>query len=390
MKGILNGVRVVDLTRYISGPFCGMLLADMGAEVIKVEKPGEGEISRTVGPWKNDVSLFFVTCNRNKKSVTADIRKPEGMAILKKLIAESDVLLENFRAGMMEKIGLGYEEVKKINPKIIMVSVSGFGQGGPWRDRPAFDGIISAVSGVTRMEDGHVERSKGAIHDHMAGMYAMMGTMLALYDRERTGKGQYVDVAMIASSTMVRSDAIANAYLNGDQAALEVDDSAHYVYLKATDGWINFHAGPNQMYHKLLTLIDDPFLHEERFYDDMMLRVEHSKELFARVQAWAEDKSCDELEQIFLETGIPCGIVATPGRLLRTEHLWERGYLIKQPVYGLEGEVPFMGFPIKLSEHQELEYKAPPAVGENTEEIYTSVLGMSQNEIEKLKEAGIV
>ena len=226
MKGILNGVRVVDLTRYISGPFCGMLLADMGAEVIKVEKPGEGEISRTVGPWKNDVSLFFVTCNRNKKSVTADIRKPEGMAILKKLIAESDVLLENFRAGMMEKIGLGYEEVKKINPKIIMVSVSGFGQGGPWRDRPAFDGIISAVSGVTRMEDGHVERSKGAIHDHMAGMYAMMGTMLALYDRERTGKGQYVDVAMIASSTMVRSDAIANAYLNGDQAALEGDDSA--------------------------------------------------------------------------------------------------------------------------------------------------------------------
>ena len=191
MSGILSGVRVVDLTRYIAGPYCGELLADMGAEVIKIEKPGEGEITRTAGPWKDGISLFFQACNRNKKSVTADMRTPEGLEIAKKLIAKSDVLVENFRAGTMEKMGLSYEQVKQINPGIIMVSITGFGQTGPLRVRLAFDGIISAMSGVTRMEGDHVERSKGPIHDYMAAMYGTMGTILALYEKRETGKGQY-------------------------------------------------------------------------------------------------------------------------------------------------------------------------------------------------------
>lgn len=152
MSGILDGIRVVDMSRYISGPYCAMMLADMGAEVIKVEKPGEGEIYRVGGPWKDGVSLVFQAMNRNKKSVTADTRSPEGLQLIKELILHSDVLIENFRAGVMEKMGLGYEELHKLNSRLIMVSITGFGHSGPLRDRMAFDGIISAMSGVTRID----------------------------------------------------------------------------------------------------------------------------------------------------------------------------------------------------------------------------------------------
>ena len=171
-----EGIRVIDLTRYIAGPYCGQLLADMGAEVIKVEKPG-GEISRTVRPAKGDVSLAWPAYNRNKKSISLDTRKAEGMAILRELIARSDVLLENYRAGTMEKMGLGWEEVKKINPRIIMVSVTGFGQQGPMRDHLAFDGVISTIVGASHMEDGRVVRSNGLFQDHMAAMQATIATI---------------------------------------------------------------------------------------------------------------------------------------------------------------------------------------------------------------------
>lgn len=373
MSGILDGIRVVDMSRYISGPYCAMMLADMGAEVIKVEKPGEGEIYRVGGPWKDGVSLVFQAMNRNKKSVTADTRSPEGLQLIKELILHSDVLIENFRAGVMEKMGLGYEELHKLNPRLIMVSITGFGHSGPLRDRMAFDGIISAMSGVTRIDGDKVERSKGAIHDHMAGMNAVIGTLLALLDREKTGKGQYVDTAMIACSTVLRSDSIADAYLNGDEAAMGSDDAAPYGYLKTKDDWVNFQAGTNQLFRKLRTICPEPVVQEERWLDDLPYRVTHHAELFAAIQKWASNMTADELEKKFVDAGIPAGIVATPGRLLRSEHLWENGYLVKMPVHGIDGPVPYMGFPVKLSAHPDIEYKAAPVLGGDNEDTITTV-----------------
>lgn len=390
MSGILEGVRIVDLTRYIAGPFCTMLLADMGAEVIKIEKPGEGDITRTAGPWKDGVSIFYTAQNRNKKSISADMRTPEGMALVKELIAKSDMVVENYRAGTMEKMGLSYEELKKINPEIILVSISGFGQSGPMRDRLAFDGIISAVSGVTRIEGDHVERSKGALHDHMAAMYATIASLMAIMEKKQTGKGQFVDVAMIACSTMIRNDAIIDCFLNGEEAAMAADDSAPYGYLRATNGWINFHGGTNPMFHRLLELIDDPFLHEERFYNDMGLRVQYSKELFAIVQEWAKDKTCEELEEIFTSKGIPSGIVATPSRLLNNKQLRALGYITEVDVHGIEGKVPMMGFPVHLSNHADMTFSAPPDIGEHNDDIYRGVLGKTDEELAALKEKGVI
>ena len=390
MSGILEGVRVVDFTRYIAGPYCAALLADMGAEVIKIEKPGEGEATRTVGPWKDGVSLFYPPYNRNKKSITADTRTPEGIEIAKQLIAKSDVVIENFRVGTMEKMGLSYETLRQINPAIIMVSVTGFGQTGPLKDRLAFDGIISAMSGVTRLEDGHTERSKGPIHDYMAAIYAAYGTVLALYEKLKTGKGQYLDVSMLACSTMIRTTAIADAYLNGEEAAMAGDDSAPYGYLKGTNGWINYHAGTNPMYQKLLCIVDSPILHDPKYANDIELRVQNTHLLQGEIQKWAEDKTCEEMEQIFVQAGIPCGIVFTPIRLLNSEQLRANGYIIQQPVHGIPGGAPFMGFPFKLSNHPEILYKAAPAVGENNDEIYHQVLHLPQEELDRLKEKGII
>lgn len=390
MAGVLEGVRVLDLTRYIAGPYCGVLLADMGAEVIKIEKPGTGEATRTVGPWKDGVSLFFPAYNRNKKSVTADLRTSEGIEVAKRLITKSDVIIENFRVGVMDRMGLGYEEIKKLNPGIIMASVTGFGQSGPMRDRTAFDGIISSVSGVTRMEKGRVERSKGPLHDYMAAMYAAYGIVLALYDRIKTGKGQFLDVSMMAGSSMIRTTAIADASVNGDEAAINGDDSSPYGYLKASDGWINFHAGTDPLYRRLLKLIpDNKVLGDPKYLDHIDIRVENMDILMEEIQSWADGRTCGELETAFTDADIPCGICATPGRLLRDPHLNANGFIIRQEVRGI-GEAAYMGFPFKMSAHPELEYRPAPEVGEHTDETYRKLLQMPEEELKRLKADGII
>ena len=388
--GILKGVRVIDLTRYVSGPFCAALLADMGAEVIKIEKPGTGEVSRKVAPYHDGVSLFFPPYNRNKKSVTADLRTPEGIAIAKRLNEKSDVLINNFRVGTLEKMGLDYETLKAINPGIIVVSITGFGQEGPMKDRLAFDGIISALSGVTRMENGHVERSKGPIHDYMAAVYAAFGTVLALYEKKNTGKGQYLDVSMLACSSMIRTTSIADAALNGEKAAEGGDDSAPFGYIRARDGWINFHAGTNRFYENLLGLIDDPFLHQPQFIGSIPNRIAQADELMEHIQRWGQDKSCDELEELFTGAGIPSGIVATPLRIRDNAQLQYNHLIVPQEVTGIDEKVPYMAFPVRMSNHKELCYRRAPGVGEQNEEIYTSLLGMQPEEIAVLKEKGIL
>lgn len=384
---ILSGIRVVDLARYIAGPFCSMLLADMGAEVIKVEKPNVGEVTRRSAPWKDQVSLSFPAYNFNKKSISLDVRSEEGMEILKDLIAHSDVLLENFRVGTIEKMGLSYEEVKKINPRIIMVSVSGFGQLGPYRNHLAFDGVISAMAGITRFENGRAERSKGSLQDHMAALHATIATLLAILDREKTGKGQYVDVSMFASSVMVRNESLADAYVNGGD--LCIDDAGPYGFLYVSDGCVYFHAGLGNMYDRLLGIVDDPFLHEERFHDPAV-RTEHADELIAHLQAWAKDMTAKELDALFTANDITSAIIATPKDLIHDVHLQQAGYLKMIPVKGLEEKVPYIGLPFKLSEHPDIAFKPAPDLGENNDEIYQNVLGFSDEKVRDLKNRGII
>lgn len=387
MSGVLDGIRVLDFSRYIAGPYCGMLLADMGAEVIKVEKLNGGDETRTLGPWKDGTSLYFPGYNRNKKSVTVNFRSPEGVALVKKLIASADVVLENFRTGTMAKMGLDYETIKQINPKIIVVSVTGFGQVGPYSTKAAFDNIISAISGVARITPRGVVTSRGALNDFMAAMYAAYGIALALYDRKQTGKGQYIDVSMYASSAMLRSVAIADVAMNHELAQEDKDDSAPYGYIPTKDGWLAFHAGTDPMYPRLLGVIDDPILHDPK-YKDVMVRVEDCEKLMNIVAEWAADKTNAEIEKIFDAAQIPVGPVATPEVLLNSKHLRETGHIVNVPVDGI-GDVPFCGFPFTMSEHTEIEYRKAPGLGEDNDAVYGE-LGLTEAEIKDLRDRKVI
>lgn len=391
MREILEGIRVIDMTHFISGPYCTALLADMGAEVIKVEKPGTGDKNtRSAGPWKDGISLSFPSNNRNKKSMTIDTRNPEGIKLLKELIEKSDVLVENFRAGTMKKMGLDYETVKVINPKIIMVSITGFGQNGPMRDLPAFDGVISSFAGSTRIMSDHVERSMGAIHDYTAAVNSAFGIMLALYERERTGRGQFLDVAMLRCSSIFQNNLIADAYANPQGSPNNGEDSAPYGYVPVKDGWVYFHAGTDEFFAGLCELIDDPYLHQEKFKNDINMRVVYMNELLDIVKEWAKDMTCDELFDKFVKAGFPSAIVATPRRVLENKHLRETGDLVWMDVQGIEEKIPYIGFPVKMSEHPDISYNRAPFVGEHSEMILKDVLKKTDEEIDELRKSKIV
>ena len=319
--------------------------------------------------------------------MTVNFRSSEGIALIKKLIATADVVLENFRTGTMAKMGLDYETMKKINPKIIVASVTGFGQVGPYSKKAAFDNIISAISGVARITPNGVVTSRGALNDFMAAMYAAYGIALALHERRQTGKGQYIDVSMYASSAMLRSVAIADFAMNRELAQEDKDDSAPYGYIPTKDGWLAFHAGTDPMYPRLLAIIDDPVLHDPK-YKNVMVRVDECETLMKAVARWAADKTNAEIEKIFDEAQIPVGPVATPEVLLNSKHLKETGHLVNVPVDGV-GDVPFCGFPFTMSEHTELEYHKAPGLGEDNDVIYGE-LGLTKEEIKKLYAQNII
>jgi len=388
MSDILKGVRVLDLCRYVSGPYCCLMLADMGAEVIKVERPGIGDDTRHYPPWKNGVNLYYPGFNRNKKSVTLNFRSKEGIGLLRKLIEKSDVIVENFRAGTMEKMCLGYEEVKAINPRIIMASISGFGQTGPFRDRAGFDGNIMAMSGLSRITPTGVYKCNGPIADVMSGQNAAFGIMLALYEREKTGKGQYIDVSMYGSAVMPMMQWIADEDANPSVEWTHRNEFSPFGHVKAKDGWLNFNAGPDPMYKRLLKHLDDPILHDPK-YQDSATRLKDYSLLMSRISEWAKDKTCDEIETIFLEAGITVGVVATPTRLLKCEHLKQTKRLVKVPVKGV-GDITYCAFPFELSEHKNVEYRSATDLGECNEEIYHGLLGLSEEELRQLSENGAI
>lgn len=388
MQGILNGIRVLDMTRYIAGPYCGMLLADAGAEVIKVEKITGGDDTRNLAPWKNGVSLYFPAYNRNKKSVSVDFRSKEGIELLKKLVAESDVLVQNFRAGTMEKMGLSYDTLKEINPRLIMASISGYGQTGPYKDRPAFDNVIAAIASVCRVTEYGPFTGRGALNDYMAAMYATIGILMALMERNTTGRGQHVDVSMLSGSAMLRTINIAEVAAEVDPQYIDRDDCAPYGWARTKDGWIAYHAGTDSMFRRLLTICDEPVFHEGK-YQDVTVRVSNEKLMKDTFEHWSMQYTSKEMEDLLNSVAIPVGIVNTPAMLLKDPHLNAVKHIVPVPVKGV-GDVPYFGFPIRMSEHPEFEYRSAPELGEHNLEIFGDLLGVEKRLLDEYRERGIL
>lgn len=385
MSGVLDGIRVLDMSRFIAGPYCGMCLADMGAEVIKIEKAGDvGDSTRTLGPWKNGKSLYFPAYNRNKKSVTVNYRSKEGIRVLKDLICNSDVLIENFRPGILQSMGLGYDVLKQINPRIILVSVSGFGQEGPYKDRPAFDGIISTMAGMARSVNGSEPiTGNGAISDTMTAMNAFSGVLLALIDRERTGVGQHVDIAMLDTAVILQNTDIAGWAINRQEPKFGAD-SAPYGVFRTKDGWVNINAARYTMFEKLQKLIGDPELCKEE-YVKMPPRVRDREKICAIIEKWTMQHTADEIEEILAREEVPAAAVATPERILRNPHLRAIHQIVDVEVNGV-GPVPYAGCPIHLSAHRDIPYERAPELGEHNDEVLGNVLGYSAEHIAELKD----
>lgn len=378
MYQILNGIRVLDLSRYISGPSCCRILADMGAEVIKVEKAGHGDEGRHCGPMKNGSSLYFSAYNRNKKSVTVDFRSDRGKTVLRGLIEKADVIVENFKAGTMAAMGFGFEEIQKINPRAILVSITGFGQFGPDAKRPAYDQIVSYRSHLyEKVSEGEFRLGPDLMSDTIMGMQAAMSTVLALYDRVSTGKGQWVDCCMLTSSVGSWPIALADYAANGDRDTYMID--APNGKFKTRDGsWMVLISGPQPMFMRLRELVEDPVFQDEQ-YIQVENRIRDEKLLCDIIRKWMLEHTCDEVDAIMAKNGITCGKIATWDDVLHDRQLAFREDLIQLPVKNC-GTVPYAKYPATFSNHAYLTDKPAPELGEDNEAILGELLGMSPEE----------
>jgi crotonobetainyl-CoA:carnitine CoA-transferase CaiB-like acyl-CoA transferase len=364
MSFALDGVRVLELARFQAGPRGGMILSDLGAEVIKVEALG-GEETRRHPPMVRGQSVYFSVYNRGKKSVCLDLRSAQGKGVFAALVKKADIVLENFRPGVMKAMGFDYERLRAINPGIILVSVSGFGQYGPYRDRPAFDSLGQAMGGLmalTGQQEGHPIGTATSLVDRYTALHATIGTLAALRHRERTGEGQLVDVCLLDSAlTMVE---IPTSYY---LATGEEGGEGGRPPYRAKDGWVVIAAAGREMAASLMQIVGGPA-------DDTPLAGSApAADRRVKIEAWCAERTMDEICAALHEAGIPSAPVRTIPEVAKDPHLWEREMLVKMkdPV---AGEMYLPGATIKLSKTP-ARVGAVPTPGQHTDEVLREVLG---------------
>jgi crotonobetainyl-CoA:carnitine CoA-transferase CaiB-like acyl-CoA transferase len=354
MAMVLEGIRVVELARYISGPYCGMLLADLGADVVKVETPG-GDPTRFEGPWIGDESLYFAQMNRNKRGVVIDSRSEAGLAELTELLRTADILIENFRPGVIDAMGFGREALAELNPRCITVSVSGFGQESEMRDRTAFDCILQCLTGLAAINGrpGDFPMLTGAyIVDTVAALIATIGALAALQQRERTGVGQLVDVAMLDSALTLLGPVIPVAAATGEEPELVGNadrTSAPADAYRASDGWVYIHAGPDGFFTRIARAMGREDLLELDRFKDIVSRVANRAEVDAIVGGWVAQRTVAEVEAELAAAGVPASRVNSVVQAVNDTELQIRDRLVE--VVGSNGvTIPALASPVRLSD----------------------------------------
>jgi formyl-CoA transferase/CoA:oxalate CoA-transferase len=389
MSQVLQGIKVLDLTRALAGPYCTMLLADYGAEVIKVELPGTGDDTRGWGPpFVQGESAYFMSINRNKKSLTLDMKNPKSKDILERMIKQSDIIVENFRPGAADRLGLGYEQVKKINPKIIYCSISGFGQDGPYRELPGFDQTLQGMGGmmsITGEPDGPPMKVGVAIADISGGMFAAFGIMLALLHREKTGKGQWVDTSLLDSQIAWLTYRAGEYFASGKLP--EKVGSGHpmivpYQAFKAKDEFINIAVGNDQLWKRFRKVINMENIMDDPKFVTNAKRVENRKELIPILSKVIEQKTGAEWLKLLEDAGIPAGPIYTLDKLFSDPQVLHRKMMVEL-THPKAGKIKVTGVPVKLSESPGEITAPPPLLGQHNKEVLKD-LGYSAEEIEKL------
>jgi crotonobetainyl-CoA:carnitine CoA-transferase CaiB-like acyl-CoA transferase len=394
MPGPLDGIRVLDLSRFIAGPFCAQMLGDMGADVIKVERPA-GEDARHHAPFYKGESVYTMVYNRNKRGVTLSTRHPEARRMLERLIKASDVLVENFRPGTLEAMGFGYERLRELNPRLVVTSISGFGQTGPLAERALFDAIAQAMSGLMSMTGaaGEPTLTGTYVADYVAGLHGVIGTLLALQHRERSGQGQVVDVGSLDALFSCLGTAPSAQKMLGEipqrtAGSRDLLTGPANVFA-AADGHLYLHAGTNPLFPRLCAAMGRAELAADERFKDVPSRMANIDAIEAEVAAWVAARTVEEAGAALTDAGIPWGKVATIPEVVESPQIAAREMLVEVEHPTL-GPLTLPGIPVKLSDSPGTVRKAPPLVGEDTDEVYRELLGLTDEQLAKLREDGAI
>ena len=394
-SGPLAGLTVLDLTRVLSGPYCTMLLADMGARVIKIEQPGRGDETRAWGPpFVAGESAYFLSINRNKESVTLDFKQPGGRAALGKLLDRADVLVENFRPGTLDRLGLGYDTVQTTHPRVVYCSISGFGQTGPRRHQAGYDAVMQAEGGlmsVTGAADGPAFRVGVAIADLVAGLLAAQGIVLALYSRDRTGRGQHVDVGMLDGVVSLLTYH-ASMHLTAATMSQRVGNRhatiAPYDTFSAADGELFLAVGNDDQFRRFCEATELQTLLDDEHFATNPARVINHRELRERLVPVLREHSRAHWNDVLARAGVPCGAVRDVPDALSDPQLTARN-MIEAVEHAAAGTLKVLGVPIKLSETPGSVRTAPPTLGQHTMRVLEE-LGLTADELEGLRRANAI
>jgi CoA:oxalate CoA-transferase len=381
---------VLDLTRVLAGPYAAMMLADYGADVIKIEAPETGDDSRAFGPFIGQESAYFMSLNRGKRSMTLNLKVPDAVALFKDMVGKADVLLENYRPGTMEKFGLGYDVLKQLNPRLIYASCSGFGQTGPYMKQPAYDVIVQGMGGlmsITGHEGGEPTKAGASIGDIAAGLFTMIGVATALYARDRTGHGQMVDVAMLDCQVAILENAIAR-YVTSGVVPVPVGNRHSSITpfdaFKAQDGYVIIAVGNDKLWSGFCRLVGRPELADDERFQTNNARTRNQQQLKSILNQIFLSSTVEHWIKALNGAGIPCGPINTVAQLLRDPQIEAREMLvdIEHPV---AGRLRMPGLPIKFSETPGEVSRPAPLLGQHTSEILAELLGLDAERVAALR-----
>lgn len=397
MHTFLSGVKVLDTSRVLAGPFCGQLLADLGAEVIKLERPGQGDDTRSWGPPFHDaqMSAYFLSCNRNKRAFALDLGKPEGLAIFHELIAKSDVLIENFRTDSAEKMGLAPKDLLAKHPRLVACSITGFGHTGPMSEEPGYDLAIQALSGlmsVTGPVDGPPSKVGVAVTDVLTGMYAAVGILAALRAREKSGHGYHIDLALLDCAVAAQIN-LAQAYLLTGKVPPRPGNThfqiVPYAVFAASDGWLALNVGNDSQWQHFCAAAERPELASDPRFTTNPLRVRHRDELFPKLNDLFKTRTVNDWSARLEKARVPHARVNDYAAVFADEQVLARGMKVK--VTDPNGKpVDLIGSPFHFTGADVATPTFPPRLGEHTHEVLKDFLGIDAERLAELRQAGVI
>ncbi|MEO8628875.1 MAG: CoA transferase [Betaproteobacteria bacterium] len=396
MAGALAGLKVLDLSRFIAGPYCALMLGDLGADVVKVERPRVGEEARNMPPKIGGESLYYMVFNRSKRGMTLNFRHPRAQALLRELVVDADILIENFRPGVMEKMGCSWETLSALNPRLIMARISGFGREGPLAERPCFDVIGQAMSGlmnITGQPDGPPTMAGTYVVDYTSALYATIGILAAVERRHTSGRGQLVEASLMESALSLLMTAIPEFKLFGRELTRHGNRDRYAApaqTFKARDGvWVHVLGGSDEHFSRLAQAMQKEHLISDPRFADGEGRMKNVDAIEAIVAAWVASHDSTEVIDKLTLAHLPCAKVATIADIVDNEQVKHRG-LVVDVNHAKAGAVPMQGVAVRLSESPAAISSAAPSLGEHTARVLQEWLGMSAQDVKALEQEGVI